>query len=329
MARESVKRRARPRARRRTAPRLVELPQVWLNHHVQCAVATLGRLLRSPWATGMTVAVIAVALALPAGLFVLTDNLRQLVGGWDEAAAVSVFLRPGLSDETARRVAAELRGWPELARVELIGAAEALQEFREQAGFGEALAQLKENPLPAVLALFPRQGHGTLEQVRLVEERLEEIPEADFVRVDTQWLMRFQAILDLIQAAVLLLAGLLGLGVLLIVGNTIRLEIQNRSGEIEIMELVGATAAFIRRPFLYAGVWYGLLGGVVAWLLVTIAVVALQGPVSRLATLYRSEFPLSGIGFLTLLGMLGASMLLGLVGSWIAVNRHLREVEPG
>jgi cell division transport system permease protein len=140
--------------------------------------------------------------------------------------------------------------------------------------------------------------------------------------------MRFQGILDLIQAAVLLLGGLLGLGVLLIVGNTIRLEIQNRSREIEIMELVGATAAFIRRPFLYAGGWYGLLGGVAAWVLVSIAVFAMQGPVSRLASLYRTDFPVSGLSLLALLGMLAGSMLLGLVGSWIAVNRHLREVEP-
>ena len=329
MARVRSKHRAQPLTRRRGAPRLVDLPQVWVNQHVQSAVATLGRLMRSPWATGMTVAVIAVALALPAGLFVLTENLRQLVGGWDQAAAVSVFLRPGISDQAAKGVAAELRGWPELDRVELIPAADALQEFREQAGFEEALAQLKENPLPAVLALFPGPGYGTLEEVKLIEERLADLPEADFVRVDTQWLMRFQAILDLIEAAVLLLAGLLGLGVLLIVGNTIRLEIQNRSGEIEIMELVGATAAFIRRPFLYAGVWYGLLGGIAAWLLVTLAILALQGPVSRLASLYRSEFPLSGLGFLALLGMLAVSMILGLVGSWIAVNRHLREVEPG
>jgi cell division transport system permease protein len=140
--------------------------------------------------------------------------------------------------------------------------------------------------------------------------------------------VRFQAILGLAQAAVGLLAGLLGLGVLLIVGNTIRLEIQNRRGEIEIMELVGATAAFIRRPFLYAGAWYGLLGGISAWLLVTIAALALQGPVSHLASLYRSDFPLAGLGPLALLTLLGGSMLLGLVGSWIAVNRHLREVEP-
>jgi cell division transport system permease protein len=147
--------------------------------------------------------------------------------------------------------------------------------------------------------------------------------------MDTLWLQRFQAILDLAQRAVLLLGGLLGVGVLLIVGNTIRLEILNRRIEIEIMELVGATGSFIRRPFLYAGAWYGLLGGLTAWFLVTIAVVLLQQPVSRLATLYRSDFPLTGLGPLAMLVILSGSVLFSLIGSWIAVNRHLRGAEPG
>jgi cell division transport system permease protein len=321
--------RTKTRARRRNAPGLAELPRAWLSHHVQSAVATLGRLMRAPLPTIMTVAVIGVALALPAGLYVLTENLRQLVGSWDQAAAVSVFLRREVSDQEAGAVAEHLRGWPELEGVQVIGAQEALDEFREQAGFGDALAHLTENPLPAVLGVSPRPAYSKPETIGDLEERLRELPEADFVRVDTQWLMRFQAILDLIQAAVLSLGGLLGLGVLLIVGNTIRLEILNRREEIEIMELVGATASFVRRPFLYAGGWYGFLGGLSAWFLVTVAVFALQGPVSRLASLYGSEFPLSGLGFLPLLGILAGSMLLGLVGSWIAVNRHLKGIEPG
>lgn len=321
---------ARPgtHARRRAAPGIAELPRVWLEHHLRSSIATLGRLLHAPLPTVLTVAVIGIALALPAGLYVLTENLRNLVGGWDQAAAISVFLREDVSDREAGAVAELVGQWPELARVQLIGAQEALDEFRHQAGFGEALAQIKENPLPAVLALFPRPDYTAPEQIEGLQQRLGQLPEADFVRVDTEWLMRFQAILDLAQAAVGLLAGLLGLGVLLIVGNTIRLEIQNRRGEIEIMELVGATAAFIRRPFLYAGAWYGLLGGLSAWILVTAAAIALQGPVSRLASLYRSDFPLAGLGPLPLLVLIAGSMLLGLVGSWIAVNRHLRGVEP-
>lgn len=319
---------SKPSSRRRTGPRIIDLPGIWLNHHLQSAVSTLGRLMRSPLPTLMTVAVIGVALALPAGLYVLTENLRQLVGGWDQSAAVSVFLHPGVTDEDARRVANQLSSWPELDRVRAIGAEDALADFREQAGFGEALDQLEENPLPAVLALSPGAQYSSPEQIETLQARLDQLPEADFVRVDTQWLTRFQAILDLAQTAVLLLGALLALGVLLIVGNTIRLEILNRRGEIEIMELVGATGAFIRRPFLYAGVWYGLLGGLCAWLLVTISVLALQGSVSRLASLYRSDFPLNGLGPADLLVVLGGSILMGLVGSWVAVNRHLKGIEP-
>jgi cell division transport system permease protein len=316
-------------SRRRTGPGLLDLPGIWLNHHLQSAIGTLGRLMRSPLPTGMTVAVIGVALALPAGLYVLTDNLRQLVGGWDQAAAISLFLHHDVAEIDAAQVAERLRAWPELSRVRLIGADEALKELRDKGGFGEALDRLKHNPLPAVLALFPSDPHSRPERIEGLEGRLKALPDVDFVRVDTQWLMRFQAILDLAQAGVLLLGVLLALGVLLIVGNTIRLEIENRRSEIEIMELVGATAGFIRRPFLYAGVWYGLLGGVCAWVLVTASVLALQGPVSRLASLYRSEFPLAGLGPLALSVILVGSMSLGLVGSWIAVNRHLRGADPG
>jgi len=319
---------ARRPPRRSRAPDLLQLPQAWLSHHVQSAIATLGRLLGAPLATVMTVAVIGIALALPAALYVLTENLRNLVGSWDQAAAISLFLHRDISDQEAAAVAGRLREWPEFQRVQLIGAEQALAEFREQAGFAEALAQLTTNPLPAVLALFPQSAYAVPAEILNLQERLGQLSEVDFVRVDTQWLLRFQAILDLAQTLVLLLAGLLASGVLLIVGNTIRLEIQNRSGEIEIMELVGATASFIRRPFLYAGAWYGLLGGLSAWFLVTLAVLGLQGPVARLASLYRSEFPLAGLGPLELLTILGGSMLLGLVGSWIAVNRHLRGVEP-
>ncbi len=320
---------ARPRARRRSAPGLLELPRVWVGQHAQSAVSALGRLLRAPLPTWMTVAVIGIALALPAALYVLTENLRQMVGGWDQAAAISVFLDRELDDDAAAAVGEHLRGWPEFERLQVIGATAALAEFREQAGFGEALDQLQANPLPAVLAIFPRPGYADPEELAGLAERLGQLPEVDFVRVDNQWLIRFQAILDLAQSLVMLLAGLLGLGVLLIVGNTIRLEIQNRSGEIEIMGLVGATAAFIRRPFLYAGAWYGLIGGLTAWFLVTVAVLVLQGPVSRLASLYRSDFPLTGLGPAALLTILGGSVLLGLIGSWIAVNRHLHGGEPG
>jgi cell division transport system permease protein len=320
---------AKQRSRRRRGPRLLDLPGIWLGQHLQSAMATLRRLLETPLPTGMTVAVIGISLALPAALYVLADNLRTMAGGWDQTAAISLFLQYETNDGDANRVAADLRGWPEIAQVQMITREKALDEFRALGGFEEALEQLKNNPLPVVLAIYPRTEHSPPAQLETLQTKLLELPEVDFARMDTLWLQRFQAILDLIQTGVLLLGGLLGMGVLLIVGNSIRLEILNRRIEIEIMELVGATAAFIRRPFLYAGAWYGLLGGLTAWLLVTLAILLLQGPVSRLASLYRSEFPLSGLGLSAMGIILMGSVLLGLVGSWIAVNRHLRGAEPG
>lgn len=314
---------------RRRAPSLLDLPGLWMNRHIQSAIATLGRLMRTPLPTGMTVAVIGITLALPAALFVVTENLRTMVGGWDQTAAISVFLHQDIEDTTAARLAEQLRGRPELARVHLISREQALDEFRELGGFAEALSQLKSNPLPVVLTVYPTASFGTPERLEALHQELLTWPEVDFVRLDTLWLQRFQAIIDLAQRAALLLGVLLGVGVLLIVGNTIRLEILNRRVEIEIMELVGATAAFIRRPFLYAGAWYGLLGGLTAWVMVSISVILLQEPVSRLASLYRSDFPLTGLGPLAMLVVLSGSILFSLIGSWIAVNRHLRGAEPG
>lgn len=320
---------ARPRTSRRSrAPSLFDLPGIWLSHHLQSAAETLGRLMKTPLPTGMTIAVIGISLALPASLYVLTENLRTMAGGWDQTAAISLFLRREIRNEDAAEVVRGLRGWSEIARLHLITREQALAELRALGGFEEALDQLQSNPLPIVLAIYPNAFHSTPERLEQLQTKLLRLPAADFARMDTLWLKRFQAILELIQSASLLLGGLLGLGVLLIVGNTIRLEILNRRIEIEIMELVGATAAFIRRPFLYTGAWYGLLGGLTCWLLVTIAVLLLQGPVSRLATLYRSDFPLSGLGLLATGVILTSSILLGLIGSWVAVNRHLQAAGP-
>lgn len=275
----------------------------------------------------MTVAVIGISLALPAALYVLSENLRTMAGGWDQTAAISLFLDLELDDQKAANLADRLGSWEEIARVNLITRDQALAEFRDLGGFEDALDKITKNPLPTVLAVYPIPEQASPERLEILQERLLELPEADFARMDTLWLQRLQAILDLVQVIALLLGGLLGIGVLLIVGNTIRLEILNRRIEIEIMELVGATAAFIRRPFLYTGAWYGLMGGLTAWLLVTLAILVLQDYVSRLASLYHSEFRLSVLGFGDTGLMLGASILLGLVGSWLAVDRHLRGAE--
>jgi cell division transport system permease protein len=315
-------------ARRSTRAPPLHLSAIWLSHHLQEALASLGRLLRSPLQTVMTVAVIAIALALPSGLYLVTRNLNTLSGSWDQAATIALFLKKETDMAQAQALAQSLEADPRLSRVTLISPEEALAELGSQDSFGEAIAQLEENPLPIVLALQPTPHLRASEVLERLAEELGALPQVDFARLDTQWVRRFQAIVGLVQRGVVLLGGTLALAVLLVVGNTIRLEIENRRGEIEIMELVGATPGFIRRPFLYTGCWYGLLGGIGAWLLTALALILIQGPVSRLAALYSTQFPIAGLGGAASLAMLGGSLLLGLVGSWISVGRHLAVTEP-
>ncbi len=280
-------------------------------------------MLRQPLATLMTVAAVAIALALPTALVVVLDNLKALGGDWQRSAAISVFLEQERDEAEGAQLSERIAQRPEVAAVALVSRADGLAEFRAYSGLGSALDQLTENPLPVVLEL---QLHpSALEPARLTPflTAIEAMPEVAFLREDAQWAQRFQAILALLRAGVVLLALLLGLGVLLVVGNTIRLEIENRRDEIQIMSLVGATNGFARRRFLYSGAWYGLLGGILAWLLVTLMVWLLAGQAASLADLYHRSFALRGLGLTEVAILLAGSVLLGIVGSWIAVGRHL------
>ena len=303
-------------------------PVVYLLGHAQVAVSSLGRLARAPLATLMTAAVIGIALSLPIGLHVLLDNLQRLGGAWDGAASLSLFLNSDLDDTRAEQLAERLRTDPEVESLEIIGRDAALAEFRRMSGIGGAIEALDNNPLPIVISLQPRTEAATPERAHALVDRFSALDEVEFTQLDLQWVRRFHAITRIAQRGVLVVGGLLGLAVLLIVGNTIRLEIQNRHAEIEITKLVGGTDAFIRRPFLYCGAWYGLFGGLIAASLVIASLWLLQGPVAHLADLYQSEFGLSAIDPGSALLLLGASMLLGWAGSWLAVGRHLSDIEP-
>ena len=319
---------AQRQGHRRDRPAAHSRLVAYLVHHARSLLASLGRLYRNPLSNLMTILVIGIALALPTGLYLLLDNARAVSGGWDGAAQVSLFTRLSVSDDQARALAGRLRAWPEVATVRLLTREQSREEFRTLSGYGEALDALAENPLPAVLIITPTAAAGTPEQARLLVARLKSLPEADIVQLDLEWVKRLFAIMDIAQRGVLVIATLLGLAVLLVVGNTIRLDIQNRRDEIVITKLIGGTDAFIRRPFLYNGLWYGLMGSLVALLLVEASQLLLRGPVERLALLYQSGFTLqtlgpAGIGLLLLLGT-----LLGLAGSWLSVGRHLRDIEP-
>jgi cell division transport system permease protein len=296
--------------------------------HVQVALNSLGRLYRSRMASLMTAAVIGIALALPSGLYLLTGNLQRLSTQWDGSASFSLFLHKTVSAQQAQALQNRLLQWREIDSLQLITPDQALLEFRELSGFGEALDTLDENPLPFVITVKPARTQTDAQSAAVLLEKLRAFPEVELAQLDLQWVKRFNAIVDIVRRSIWVMAVLLGLAVLLITGNTIRLEIQNRRDEIEITKLIGATNGFIRRPFLYSGCWYGVMGAVVASLLVELAFLQLHGPVRQLAGLYQSGFSLQTLSLAESLALLAAGTGLGLLGAWLAVGRHLAAIEP-
>src|SRR5205814_5622132 len=216
----------------------------------------------------------------------------------------------------------------DVARAELITADQAMEEFRKYSGFGTALDALKDNPLPHVLHVQPRADAQSAAAVESLRRYFTAWPEVDLVQVDTEWVMRFNAIIEVLRRLLLIAAALLGLGVLAVIGNTIRLEIQGRRAEIEVTKLVGGSNSFVRRPFLYTGVLYGVGGALLAWGIVAIAVAVLGESVTSLARLYGSRYVLRGPSRDDIGVLLGAGAVLGWLGAWISAARHLRSIEP-
>ena len=271
--------------------------------------------------------VIAVTLALPASMHLVIKNAQLISNNWEHALDFSVYLKSNVALNDAKRLAGLIEQRADVAHVTLISAQEALDEFKSASGFGTALDHLKNNPLPHTLVVRP-SGANTEQSMILLHEELGNLPESDLVQIDTEWVQRFHAILDILRRAIALGAGLLGVAIVVIIGNTIRLDIQNRREEIEVTKLIGASNAFVRRPFLYSGLWYGLGGGLLALALVGYGLYALEDPVRRLAGLYNSTFTALDLDLAESLVIIGIGILLGLAGSWLAAARHMRRIEP-
>ena len=300
----------------------------WGLRHLQTFFYALGQMWRRPVATLMTAAVIGIALSLPAGLHVGLKNVQHVLAGWDGATQLSLFLTLETDETAATDLRKRLEARPGIASVDYISQENALKEFRRLSGFGEALDALEENPLPAVLVVRPARSHNSPEQVEALLEEMRALPGIELAQLDMQWVKRLFALMEIGQRGVWVLAGLPSLAVLLVVGNTIRLSIQNQRAEIVVTKLIGGTDAFIRRPFLYTGFWYGLFGALIAAVLVQLSLAILSGPVRDLANLYNSGFRLDALDLLTAGSLLLSGTALGLLGSWFAVGRHLRDIEP-
>jgi len=296
--------------------------------HLQALLGSLGRLARSPLSTALTLLVIALALALPTSLRLFVSNAQLATGNFANAVDVSVYLKTDVPLAKAQQLAQAAGQRAEVAAVTVIAADKGLEDFRTYSGFGEALQALKENPLPHVLHVRPRAEDVSAAALESLRRYFSAWPEVELVQVDSEWVMRFNAILEVLRQLLLIGAALLGLGVLAVIGNTIRLEIQGRRAEIEVTKLVGGSNSYVRRPFLYTGVLYGVGGALLAWGIVAIAVAVLGDSVATLARLYGSRYVLRGPSRDDIGILLGAGAVLGWLGAWISAARHLRSIEP-
>lgn len=294
----------------------------WVDHHMFSIVASLGRIFSRPIAALLTIAVMALALALPLGLWLVLGNVERFSGSVQQSREISVFLKPEISAGRASALAAELRQRPDVLEVDLKTPEQGLQALREHSGLGEAIDTLQGNPLPTLLIVVPRQDEPALVTA------LQALPEADQVQHDVQWRQRLDAWLKFGERIALVLAVLLGSGALLVVGNTVRLDIQARSEELGILQLLGASDGFIRRPFLYLGAWYGVAAGALAIAMLAGAGAALRQPVDELAASYGSRFSVQGFDPLTALGVIAAAALLGWCGAGVVTGHFLRQTRP-
>ncbi len=300
----------------------------YFERHLQVLVESVGQLYRQRLGALLTALVIGVSLALPASLLLSLATLRQAAAGWDGEPRLTAYLKLDVPDARATDLAARLgRELAAQASVTLIDRTQALAEFKHSSGLADALALVGENPLPAALVLAPKgpADEALLEQLAT---RLRALSEVEEVQADLDWVRRLNALLEVGRRAVWVFAGLLGAGVVLVTGNTIRLAIFNRRQEIEVTKLIGGTDAFIRRPFLYWGVLQGVAGGLVAALLLVAVNIGLAAPVRTLAGMYGSSLTLVTAGLGGSLGLLLLGGGLGLAGAWLAVGRHLRDIEP-
>lgn len=315
-----------PRGARSRRTRSSSRLRGWARHHRAMCLDSARRLIRRPVGSLLTMLAIAIALVLPAALWLTLDSARLLDAELEESATLTVYLEPRVEDAQAARIDEALAAHEGVTRTRLITAAEGMAEFQQALGLADALGRLEENPLPASVVVTPVDP--TPAAVRVLAERLETIAGVEEVRLDLAWIERLRHLAELGRRVALALAVLFGLGVLLVVGNTIRLSVESRRQEIEVVTLIGATHAFVRRPFLYSGAWYGLGGGLLAWGLLTLGSGWLAAPVSALAASYGASFSLPRLGGSGSAILLVCSTLLGWLGAWIAVSRHLAEVRP-
>ena len=302
--------------------------RAWLAYHVQAALASLTALCRKPLATMMTVLVIAITLVLPTLFWVMTDNMNQLLINWQRGGHISLYLKSPISPANEAIFFARIKNTPGVESATLTSAAEGLLELQQQEGMQDMMRFLPENPLPVLIEVTPTLEVSQSEKLNQLYTQLKAYPEVEQAKLDIQWVSRLRAILGFIATLAHGLMLLLAAAVVLIIGNTLRLAIHNRHEEIQVLKLVGAKDAFILRPFLYSGIWYGLAGAVFAVLLVNIFMLSLTAVVNQLASVYQMHYSLVGLSLRQMALLILSAITLGWLGASLSVRKQLAAIEP-
>ncbi|RLA25448.1 MAG: ABC transporter permease [Gammaproteobacteria bacterium] len=299
-----------------------------LQLHKAALFASLLRLLRTPFTTAMAVSVMAIAIALAGSFYVLVNNAQQLVNTFQAGKQISLFLHEQISDQQASKLVQELRANKAIEKVSLITKQQALAEFQQYSGFGAALNALEANPLPAVIQVYPQESLTEAYQLKQLLEQMQNQQAVDFAQMDMNWMARLQSMMQIASRLVMLLSGLLALAVVFITGNTIRSELHERHDEVVVTKLVGGTNAFICRPFLYAGFWYGFISGMLAWCVITMMLMIIHTPIEQLSLLYQSQFTLQFMNITEAVYLLLVSSVLGVTGAYAVASHQLRLLKP-
>ncbi|CAD6880111.1 Cell-division-associated, ABC-transporter-like signaling protein FtsX [Methylomonas albis] len=314
--------------RKQSGSRLGELFHAYLLNHAHGLFSSLGRLSRTPFTSAMTILVLAIAISLASSFYIVVANIQQLTGNLESSNQMSLFLHDNISDAAGQKLAEQIQQNGSVMEVKFISKKQALEEFKANSGFSDALNALERNPLPSVIQVVPKNALENNEDIEKLMADFKQFPQVDFVQVDMQWVARLQTIMLIASRGVMLVSLLLGFAVTFITGNTIRLELQNRQDEVFISKLVGATHAFIQRPFLYTGFWLGFISGFLGWLIMTIMLLILETPVEKLSTLYNSSFDLLFLSFSEFILLLMISSVLAVLGSWAVLHYQLRQLKP-
>jgi len=304
--------------------------RAWGRRQLFSLFSSLGTLMNHRVGTLMTVMVLGIAMALPLGLYVTVKNLRALDLQQEQWGNLTVFLHTDIGEEQALVLLETVNAAPG-ARAEAVSPEMGMEQFRDASGFGQALEMFDENPLPWVLIVTPEPAEGEeLEDVvRRIQNDLQQRQEVDLVQVDFKWLQRLAGLLELGDALVSVLTVLFSLAAVVVVSNTIRMDVASRAEEIQVLSLVGAGNGFIRQPFLYSGFWYGLLGALLALVLFNICLYFISLPLERLLDAYGNRFEVLNLGPRGFILVMLSGGLLGFLGAWISVQRYLNQISAG